>query len=54
VVLDSLAAPLTIDEAGKIRLVNPRLARASLIIPFLAAGLPCLMYWFFSTFQTRW
>jgi len=54
VLLDSLGVPLKVDEAGKIRPGNPGLARASLIIPFLAIGLPCLMYWFFSTFQTRW
>jgi hypothetical protein len=43
-----------VDKAGEIHPENPGLARASLIIPFLAVALPCLMYWFFSTVQTRW
>ncbi len=54
VLLDSLAVPLKVDEAGRIRPENPGLARASLIIPFLAVVVPCLMYWFFSTVETRW
>jgi hypothetical protein len=43
-----------VDKAGEIHPENPGLARASLIIPFLAIALPCHMDWLSSTVQTRW
>jgi len=50
VVLDSLAVPLEVDEAGNIRPANPGEGRRWIVIAVLAVLVPCLAYWLLWTF----